>query len=170
MEAGFTPGSSPLGEDCPGWSVAVGWQAFLVRGDPASSCLNENKNLDNVHSGQRSQEITFDFINAEAGVYRQAQTIPGHRYRIEAWGKHVRSASPVELFLGVDLGGGEDWRGPAVTWHAWDEGQEDAWVHTQVVVQAQGNSLTLFLKGYHPLAAQGGATLFDNVHVLDLGR
>jgi hypothetical protein len=38
------------------------------------------------------------------------------------------------------------------------------------VVQAQSDRLTLFLKGYHPLAAQGGATLFDDVHVLDLGR
>lgn len=43
MEAGFVPGSSPLGEDCPGWAVAVGWQAFVAPGTPASSCLNENK-------------------------------------------------------------------------------------------------------------------------------
>jgi hypothetical protein len=48
-----------------------------------------------VHSGERSQEITFDFISAEAGLYRKAQTIPGHRYQTEAWGKHVRSQSPV---------------------------------------------------------------------------
>ena len=56
MEAGFVPGSSPLGEICPGWAVAVGWQAFVAPGTPASSCLNENKNLDNVYSGERSQE------------------------------------------------------------------------------------------------------------------
>ena len=29
--------------------------------------------------------------------------------------------------------------------------------------------LTVFLKGYHPFAVQGGATLFDNVRVVDLG-
>jgi len=169
MEAGFAPGFSPLGETCPGWAVANGWQAFVAPGDPASSCLNENKNPDNVRSGQRSQELTYDFIHAEAGIYRQAQTIPGHRYRIEAWGKHIRSASPVELFLGVDLGGGQDWRAASVTWHPWAETQEDAWVHTQVVVRAQAEALTLFLKGYHPLAVQGGATLFDDVRVIDLG-
>jgi hypothetical protein len=167
MEAGFVAGFSPLGEDCPGWAVAVGWQAFVAPGLPASSCLNENKNLDNVRSGQRSQEITFDFISAEAGIYRRAVTIPGHRYRIEAWGKHIRSESPVELFLGVDLG--EDWQAGTVTWYPWDEKQEDAWVHTQVTVRAQGDSMTLFLKGYHPLAVQGGATLFDDVRVIDLG-
>ncbi len=169
MESGFVPGVSPLGENCPGWAVAVGWSAFVAPGNPASSCLNENKNLDNVHSGQRSQEITFDFISAEAGIYHPVQTVPGHRYRLEAWGKHIRSASPVELFLGVDLGGGEDWRAASVTWHPWNETQEDAWVHTQVTVQARGDSLTLFLRGYHPVAMQGGATLFDDVRVLDLG-
>jgi hypothetical protein len=147
----------------------VGWQAFVAPGTPASSCLNENKNLANIHSGERSQEITFDFIQAEAGIYRQADTIPGHRYRIEAWGKHVRSESPVELSLGVDLTGGEDWQAASVTWTPWDEVGEDVWVHTQVTVQANGPALTVFLKGYHPLAAQGGATLFDDVRVTDLG-
>ena len=73
MEAGFMPGSSPLGEDCPGWAVAQGWQAFLAPGTPASSCFNENKNPANVYRGQRSQEITFDFVSAEAGIYRQVR-------------------------------------------------------------------------------------------------
>ena len=44
MEAGFVPGCSPLGEVCPGWAVAIGWQSFVAPGTPASSCLNENKN------------------------------------------------------------------------------------------------------------------------------
>ena len=117
MEAGFQPGRSPLGEDCPGWAVAAGWKAFVAPGSPASSCLNENKNISNVRSGERSQEITFDFVSAEAGIYRQAQMIPGHRYRIEAWGKPVRSASPVELSLGVGLSSGEDWQAASVEWH-----------------------------------------------------
>ena len=169
MEAGFVPGASPLGEDCPGWAVAVGWEAFLAPGTPASSCLNENKNPANVKSGQRSQEITFDFISAEAGIYRLAQTIPGHRYQIEAWGKHVRSRSPVELSLGVDLTGGENWQAASVTWHPWNETEEENWVHTQVVVRASAEGLTVFLKGYHLFAAQGGATLFDDVRVADLG-
>jgi hypothetical protein len=169
MEAGFVAGVSPLGEDCPGWAVAVGWQAFLAPGTPASSCLNENKNAANVHSGERSQEITFDFISAEAGIFRQAETIPGHRYQIEAWGKHVRSQSPVELSLGVDLGG-EDWRAPSVNWYPWNETGEDVWVHTQVTVRASGARLTVFLRGFHPFAVQGGATLFDAVRVEDLGQ
>ena len=35
------------------WAVAPGWSAFVAPGNAASSCLNENKNLDNVHSGHR---------------------------------------------------------------------------------------------------------------------
>jgi len=168
MEAGFQPGVSPLGENCPGWAVATGWAAFVAPGTPASSCLNENKNAVNVHSGQRSQEITFDFISAEAGIYRRAEAIPGHRYRVEAWGKHVRSQSPVELFLGVDLTGGEDWQAVSVSWYPWDEMEEEVWVHTQVTVQASGSAITIFLRGRHPVAVQGGATLFDDVHVVDM--
>ena len=169
MEEGFVSGSSPLGEDCGGWAVAAGWSAFVTPGNPASSCLNENKNIANVHSGQRSQEITFDFISAEAGIYRHAKTIPGYRYRIEAWGKHIRSDSPVELSLGVDLTGGEDWQAASVTWHPWQETGEDVWLHTEFTVRASGETLTIFLKGRHPLAVQGGATLFDVVRVVDLG-
>jgi hypothetical protein len=132
-------------------------------------CVHEYKNLANVKSGERSQEITFDFISAEAGIYKRAQTIPGHRYQIEAWGKHVRSESPVELALGVGLSGGEGWQSTSVVWYPWDETGEDVWVRTQVTVRASGETMTLFLKGYHPFAAQGGATLFDDVRVTDLG-
>jgi len=141
----------------------------VAPGTPASSCLNENKNLDNVYSGQRSQEITFDFVSTEAGIFKLAQTIPGHRYQIEAWGKHVRSESPVELSLGVDLTGGGDWQAATVSWHPWDGAAEDTWVHTQITVRASGETLAVFLKGHHPFAVQGGATLFDDVRVIDLG-
>ena len=81
----------------------------------------------------------------------------------------MRSDSPVELSLGVDLTSGQDWQAGSVTWYPWDETAEDVWVHTQVVVKAAGDRLTLFLKGFHPFAMQGGATLFDDVRVMDLG-
>ena len=57
----------------------------------------------------------------------------------------------------------------AVVWYPWDEPEEEDRVHTQVTVRATGEALTLYLKGYHPVAVQGGATLFDDVRVLDLG-
>jgi hypothetical protein len=148
------------GVKVPAWSSGAGAVAH---------CVHEYKNPANVKSGERSQELTFDFISAKAGIYRHAQTIPGHRYQIEAWGKHVRSASPVELSLGVDLSGEEDWQAASVEWHPWDETEEDVWLHTQITVRASGPSLTVFLKGYHPLAVQGGAALFDDVRVVDRG-
>ena len=82
----------------------------------------------------------------------------------------MRSQSPVELSLGVDLSGGEDWQAASVEWYPWNETGEDVWVYTQVTVRASGETLTVFLKGYHPFAEQGGATLFDDVRVEDLGR
>jgi hypothetical protein len=169
MEEGFVSGSSPLGEDCAGWAVAAGWNAFVTSGNPASSCLNENKNIANVHRGQRSQELTFDFIATTAGIYRTVSVTPGHRYAISAWGKHIRSASPVELALGIDLSGGQDYQAASVQWFPWDEVAEDAWVHTEETVAATGPSMTIFLRAHHPQPAQGGATLFDDVSVHDLG-
>ena len=88
----------------------------------------------------------------------------------EAWGKHIRSESPVELSLGVDLTGGEDWQAASVIWYPWSEVEEAVWVHAQLTVRANGESLTIFVKGYHPFATQGGATLFDDVRVVDLGE
>jgi hypothetical protein len=169
MEEGFVPGYSPLGEDCGGWAVATGWSAFVTSGNPASSCLNENKNPTNVHRGQRSQELTFDFTATTAGIYRTVPVTPGHRYAISAWGKHIQSASPVELALGIDLNGGQDHQAASVQWFPWDEVAEDAWVHTEETVTATGPSMTIFLKAHHPQPAQGGATLFDDVRVVDLG-
>jgi hypothetical protein len=169
MEEGFVLGSSPLGEDCGGWAVATGWNAFVTPGNPASSCLNENKNIANVHSGQRSQELTFDFTATTAGIYRTVPVTPGHRYTISAWGKHIQSASPVELALGIDLSGGQDHQAASVQWFPWDEVAEDAWVHTEETITATGPSMTIFLKAHHPQPAQGGATLFDDVSVRDLG-
>jgi hypothetical protein len=169
MEEGFVSGSSPLGEDCAGWAVAAGWNAFVTPGNPASSCLNENKNPANVHRGQRSQELTFDFTATTAGIYRTVPVTPGHRYVVSAWGKHIQSASPVELTLGIDLSGGQDHQAASVQWFPWDEAAEDAWVHTEETVAATGPSVTIFLRAHHPQPAQGGATLFDDVSVRDLG-
>jgi hypothetical protein len=169
MEEGFVPGRSPLGEDCGGWAVAAGWSAFVTPGNPASSCLNENKNPTNVHRGQRSQELTFDFTATTAGIYRTVSVTSGHRYAISAWGKHIKSASPIELALGIDLNGGQDHQAASVQWFPWDEAAEDAWVHTEETVTATGPSMTIFLKAHHPQPDQGGATLFDDVSLRDLG-
>jgi len=104
-----------------------------------------------------------------AWFLRSVSVTPGHRYVISAWGKHIQSASPVELALGIDLSGGQDHQAAGVQWFPWDEVVEDAWVHTEETVTATGPSMTIFLKAHHPQPAQGGATLFDDVSVHDLG-
>jgi hypothetical protein len=101
--------------------------AWSSRSNAVAHCVHEYKNIDNVHSGERSQEIIFDYVSAEAGIWRHAETVPGHRYQIEAWGKHVRSDSPVELSLCVDLTSGQDWQATSMEWYHWDETGEDVW-------------------------------------------
>lgn len=169
FEQEFVPWGNPYGEPCPGGAVASGWTAFVQEGEFGSSCFNENLYKPNVFSGLKSQEITFDFISASSGIYRTIPTRPGHSYKIVAYAKHDRSIAPVEMFLGVDLSGGTAWDAPTVEWFPWDDGAEDTWVATEETATATGEQMTLFIRGFHPLAEQGGKTVIDNVSVTDLG-
>ncbi|RME73563.1 MAG: hypothetical protein D6784_11760 [Chloroflexi bacterium] len=170
FETDFVPWGNPYGEPCPGAAVASGWTAFVEQGQFGSSCFNENLYAPNVFSGAKSQEITFDFIAANSGILRTIEVKPGHRYRITAYAKHDRSLAPVQMFLGVDLTGGTDWQADTVQWFPWDNAAEDTWVQTEETVTATGKSMTIFIRGYHPTAEQGGKTVIDNVQVEDLGR
>ncbi len=169
FETDFIPWPNPYGEPCPGAAVASGWTAFVEDGPYGSSCMNENLYAPNVLSGVKSQEMTFDFISANSGIFRIIQTKPGHRYQITAHAKNDHSLSPVEMALGIDLTGGSDWIGETVQWFAWDNSGEDTWLVTEEVVTAAGDTMTIFIKGFHPMAEQGGKTVIDNVSVIDLG-
>lgn len=169
FEADFVPWANPYGEPCPGAAVASGWNAFVERGEFGSSCFNENLYGPNVFSGFKSQEITFDFIAANSGVYRTIPTSVGHQYNIVAYARHDRSLVPVEMFLGVDTTGGTAWDAGTVEWFPWDSGAEDTWVATEETVTATGESMTIFIRGLHPVAEQGGKTVIDNVSITDLG-
>ena len=169
FEANFIPWPNPHGEPCPGASVASGWTAFVEDGPYGSSCMNENLYKPNVFSGAKSQEMTFDFIQANSGVWRTIPVKPGRRYSITAFAKHDHSLAVVEMALGVDLTGGTEWTADTVQWFAWDNGAEDTWLPTEETVTATGESMTIFIKGFHPLAEQGGKTVIDNVSVTDLG-
>ena len=169
FEGGYVPWGNPFGEPCPGASVAPGWAAFVEDGPYGSSCFNENLYAPNVFGGIASQEITFDFISANSGLFRIIPTQVGHRYSITAYAKHDHSLSPVEMSLGVDLTGGTEWSEPTVQWFPWDESAEDTWTLTEETVTASGEQLTIFIRGFHPLAEQGGKTVIDTVTVTDLG-
>lgn len=169
FETEFIPWANPYGEPCPGSAVSGGWTAFVEEGQFGSSCMIENQYGPNVLSGVKSQEITFDFIAANSGVWRTIPTQPGHRYTIVAHAKSAPSTVPVEMYLGVDLTGDTVWNAETVQWLPWRSNTQDVWGATEETVTATGESLTIFLRGYHPLAEQGGKTVIDNVSVTDLG-
>ena len=169
FESEFIPWGNPYGEPCPGARVAFGWTAFVEEGPYGSSCLNENLYQPNVQSGGKSQEITFDFIAASSGVLRTIPTKVGHQYKIVAFAKNDGSISPVEMSLGVDMTGDVVWNQETVEWFPWTNGTQDAWGATEVVVTATGENMTIFIRGFHPLAEQGGKTVIDNVSITDLG-
>lgn len=169
FETEFIPWPNPYGEPCPGARVAAGWTAFVENGPYGSSCMNENLYQPNVFSGLKSQEMTFDFIAANSGVLRTIPTKVGHRYQIVAHAKNDRSIAPVQMALGLDLTGGGDWTSGTVQWFPWDNTAEDTWNPTEETITATGESMTIFIKGFHPMADQGGKTVIDTVSVTDLG-
>jgi hypothetical protein len=150
--------------------VGVEWNYFRHRGENGQGTFNENKNPANVHRGVRSQEIAFESSDGDAGLLRTIDVIPNHRYTISAWGIHFPSPSPIELDLGVDLTGGLDSRADTVQWYPWRETGEAKWLYTEETVRATGPQMTIYLRVTHRVAAPGGATLLDDVRVVDLGE
>jgi hypothetical protein len=169
FEDGFQPWGNPYGDACPGSGLANGWTAFTNRDQYGSACMNQTVWKDNVHSGQSAQEITFAYVGIEAGVFRTAPAIPGHRYTIEAYMRREFSPATVAVSLGIDLNGGTDWQSENVQWFPWNEDVDDAWGKTSVTVTATGERMTIFLKGSHPYPEPGGTLRLDNVSVVDLG-
>jgi hypothetical protein len=169
FEEGFEPWVNPFGDACPGSGLANGWSSFTTRDQFGSACMNETVWQANVHSGVSAQEITFAYVGIEAGVFRTAPAIPGHRYTIEAFMRREFSPAKVEVSLGVDPSGGTDWQAESVQWFPWLEDLEDEWSRTEVTVTAAGETITIFLKGNHPYPEPGGALRLDSVSIVDNG-
>ena len=168
MEGGFTEWKSPF-EQFTG-HVATGWSPLIKAfSPPAAPRFNENKFPPNIQSGQRSQEISFDFRSGEMGLWRTIDVIAGHQYTIEAWAKHAPSASGLNLFLGIDLTGGGQFEAVSTTWYPWQNAGPDQWLSTRYTVRATTTRMTIFMRAVHPVAEQGGNTMFDNVSVVDEG-
>jgi len=169
FEEGFTTWSNPFSDACPGSGLANGWNSFTSRDQYGSACMNETVWKDNVYTGVSAQEITFAYVGIEAGVYRAAATIPGHRYTIEAFMRREFSPAPVQVFLGVDLTGGTDWQAESVQWFPWQEDVDDAWARTETTVTASDETMTVFIKGSHPYPEPGGILRIDSISISDIG-
>ena len=169
FEAGFVEWRNPYGDGCPGSGLANGWTAFTTRDQYGSSCMNQTVWKDNVHSGESAQEITFAYVGNQAGIFKTAPAIPGHRYTVEAYTRREFSPAKVELSLGIDLNGGVDWQAESVQWFPWDEDLDDAWARTEETVTATGETMTIFIKGSHPYPEPGGALRIDSISVVDIG-
>ncbi len=169
FEDGFQPWANPFADACPGSGLANGWTGFTSRDQYGSACMNQTVWKDNVHSGESAQEITFAYVGIDAGVYRPAPTIPGHRYTIDAHMRREFSPAKVSVFVGVDLTSGTNWEADTVQWFPWNEDVDDAWGATSVTVVATGETMTVFLKGSHPYPEPGGTLRLDNTSITDIG-
>lgn len=169
MEDGFVVWQNPFGDDCSGSQVASGWQGFTSRGQYGSACFYLNDHGPNVFSGAFSQHITFDFVDAHAGLYRVLPTETGRRYEVTVRLRHVHTLPPMQFHFGVDLSGGTSWDAETVQWEPWGEFIVDQWMTHIATFEATGSSTTIFIKGFHEAASQGGATYIDAIELVELG-
>jgi hypothetical protein len=169
FEDGFVGWGNPYGDVCPGSGLAVGWNAFTSRDEYGSSCMNQTVWKDNVYTGESAQEITFAYVGVQAGIFKSAPTIPGHRYMVEAFMRREFSPAKVEVALGIDLDGGTDWQAESVQWFPWNEDLDDTWAKTEATVTATSESMMIFIKGSHPYPEPGGVLRLDSVRVVDIG-
>lgn len=169
FETGFTPWANPFGDACPGSGLANGWSAFTTRDQYGSSCLNQTTWQDNVYTGQSAQEITFAYVGNQAGIFKSVPTTAGHQYTIEAYMRRESSPAKVEVTLGLDLSGGTNWQAETVQWFPWNQDFENQWSRTEETVTANGEVLTIFIKGFHPYPEPGGALRIDSISIVDKG-
>ncbi len=169
FEEGFAPWRNPHGDECPGSGLANGWIAFTTRDQYGSSCMNQTIWEGNVYTGESAQEITFAYVGSQAGVFRPAPAIPGHRYTIEAFMRREFSPAKVDMALGVDVNGGTNWQAETVQWFPWNEDLDDAWAKTETTVTAAGETMTIFIKGAHLYPEPGGTLRIDSISIVDIG-
>ncbi len=100
MEDGFQVWLNPFGDNCSGSKAAAGWQGFTSRGQYGSSCFVVNEYAPNVFSGRYSQEITFDFVDSHAGLFRTFDSQPNHTYQVTARLRHVHTLPPMQFHFG----------------------------------------------------------------------
>ena len=156
FEVGFRDWGNPHGDPCGGSGLANGWSAFTTRDQYGSSCMNQTTWKDNVYSGESAQEITFAYIGNEAGIFKTAPTIAGHRYTVEAFMRREFSPVPVEVALGIDLTGGTNWQAESVQWFPWNEDRDDQWARTEVTIAAAGENHDGIYQGIPRLSGAGG--------------
>jgi hypothetical protein len=169
FEEGFQEWRNPYGDSCSGSGLANGWTAFTTRDQYGSSCMNQTVWEGNVYTGESAQEITFAYVGTQAGIFRPVPTIPGHQYQVSAYMRREFSPAKVEVALGIDLTGGVNWQAETVQWFPWREDVDDAWGKTEETVAATGETMTIFIKGFHPYPEPGGTLRLDSISITDLG-
>lgn len=133
--------------------------------------INENKNLDNVSRGLRSQEITMTCATGWAGIYRTAAVPAGHAIRITYDARTTWSEFNVVIYTGINLTGGSDYARDSTTtsWEPWG-GQPGPFVKVSRTVVSTGPQMTFFIAMIHTYPSCTGATfMVDNVEVFDDG-
>lgn len=155
-----------------GWSHWASFPTWETPGYWGTVAFNENKNCDNVHRGNRSQELTMTCANGVGVIYKQAVVPPTRRIRVQAMMKFTPNGPTldVEHALGIDTGGGTDPTSSAIQWTIWNQPVTGTFNQATIDATTTGSMMTVFIRqrAFEP-ACEGQTFMIDNVQVLDLG-
>jgi hypothetical protein len=76
----------------------------------------------------------------------------------------------MQYHFGYDLTAGTNWQAETVQWTPWTEFNEGDWMTHESSFVATGTQTTIYFKGFHQVATQGGATYIDAIEVIDQGQ
>ena len=140
--------------------VASGWTSFVTSGTP--QFLDETSF---VHGGAHAQKWWTSYGTHDAGLCQQLSATSGTSYTFSAWtwryDPYNNGMDNVTDWVGIDPRGGTDPTSPNVVWDAgaysWG-----IWTKQRVAAVAQGDLITVFIRGKARLAGSAMVTEADD--------
>lgn len=143
-----------------GAGVASGWVSYVTSGSP--TFVDEPSF---VHGGAHAQKWWTSYSTHDAGLYQQLSATSGTSYTFSAWtwryDPYNNGLDNVTDWVGIDPRGGTD---PTSANVIWDTGTSSwgIWTKQSVAAVAQGNLITVFIRGKAKLPGSAMVTEADD--------
>lgn len=124
-----------------------------------------------VREGNYAQKWGNNYATHHGGVYQRIGVPAGSQVSVSAWGQawssekddpKTASGGSYALSIGLDPTGGTDWTSPNIIWSA-RNGALNTWVEFTLAAQAQGDAVTIYLRGDAEWPVKHNDAYFDDV-------
>lgn len=179
--AGFEGGFTSRG--APQVVVANSWEPFWQEGPFQEEGYNRRPEYQpedasrfgrrRVREGNFAQKWFSVYATHHGGIYQRIRVVPQSLVTVRAWAQAWSSSGDdpsvsvggnYQLSVGIDPTGGTDWNSPNVVWSP-RSNVLDQWVELSVQARAQGDTVTIYLRGDAEFRLKHNDAYFDDVCV-----